>query len=245
MQQNYLYRPYKDGHVVESGRPIFYIIQNLITLKYYAGYKSNKKPFMLNGGYITSSKIVKDIIRNEGISAFRIMKIRYFATGKEAQCYEERFLKKVDARDNDRFYNLCNGGKFTNLGRKHSRETLNKLALVLKHSNTNGRNWWNNGESEMIQFNSPGPEWISGRLKTNIDSSLYPNWGMSGKTHSEETKNKMIASSKSGIPRDEKTKEKIRLAMIGIRWWTNGNKITQSKECPGPEWILGRTLKKH
>jgi hypothetical protein len=129
MQQNYIYRPYKDYHQVDPLRPIFYIIRHIPSGKYYAGYKTNKKQFMTEGGYCTSSKIVKEIIKNEGLNAFEIIKIRYFQNGKDAHGYEVRFLKKVSAEQNTLFLNENNGGlNWSRVGKKHSIESRMKMS---------------------------------------------------------------------------------------------------------------------
>lgn len=48
--------------------------------------------------------------------------------------------------------------------------------------------------------------------------------------------------SKTGQKLSESTKKLIGERRIGCIWWTNGiiNKIV--KDCPGPEWVRGRTL---
>ena len=89
--------------------PYFYIIQDTRNGKYYAGAKWAKDAdpdnLMKENGYITSSITIKNIILISGVSAFKIRKIRKFETAEEAYDYESKFLIKVDARDNNRFYN--------------------------------------------------------------------------------------------------------------------------------------------
>jgi len=70
----------------------------------------NIKPFMVEGGYCTSSKTIKYIIQTEGLSVFQIVKIKYFNNGKEARDYEVKFLHRIDAMHNNTFYNRHNGG---------------------------------------------------------------------------------------------------------------------------------------
>lgn len=90
-------------------KPYFYVIQNTITGLYYAGskYSKNANPsdFMTYGGYTTSSKIIKSIIEKSGLESFVIRKIKVFALAKEAYEYETRFLRKVNAKQNPKFYN--------------------------------------------------------------------------------------------------------------------------------------------
>jgi hypothetical protein len=94
-------------------RPYFYIIQHKATGIYYAGSKyakddSNPDMLMQPGGYFTSSNIVKLIMETEGVDIFVIRKIKVFETGEEARTYETRFLKRINARSNSRFYNRHN-----------------------------------------------------------------------------------------------------------------------------------------
>jgi len=89
--------------------PYFYIIQDIHNGIYYAGAKwgvgANPATFMTEGGYTTSSNKIKKLIRENGLSLFKIVKIRTFHTAIESQNYETRFLKKIDARNNIKFYN--------------------------------------------------------------------------------------------------------------------------------------------
>lgn len=89
--------------------PYFYIIQDTRNSMYYAGSKwaqgCHPSDFMIEGGYITSSETVKELIRHHGLESFVVRKIRIFETGDEARDYETRFLRKIKARGNPKFYN--------------------------------------------------------------------------------------------------------------------------------------------
>jgi len=89
--------------------PYFYIIQELSTGIYYAGSKygkdANPKNFMIEGGYFSSSVKINEIINREGLNAFSIRRLKIFNTKEEAYNYETRFLQKVNARNNPKFYN--------------------------------------------------------------------------------------------------------------------------------------------
>lgn len=135
-------------------RPYFYIIQHKKTKMYYAGSSCNKESdpskFLSKSGYKTSSKIIKKIIKEEGIEAFQIRTIKLFQSAAEAYRYEKRFLEKVDARNNDRFYNLHNN---------ESDLCLNTISNKLK--------WYTNGKCDGMFPENKQPEgWISGRLVT-------------------------------------------------------------------------------
>lgn len=170
MQQVTIYHPYKDNHFVDPSRSIFYIIQHIASGKYYAGYKKNKKHFMVENGYCSSSKVVRRIISNEGLNAFRIMKIRYFDNALEAHNYEITFLKRINAMDNDRFYNLSNGSReFRNVG--GYKLCLTKRAILARQN---------------IAMAKIGTK-LSKKTKTQISASL------TGKKQSSETILKRIS----------------------------------------------------
>lgn len=106
--------------------PYFYIIQHISSGKYYAGSKFSKNTnpdnFMQFRGYITSSNKIKNIIKSEGLDSFVIRKIKPFKLGADAYNYESKFLKKVDAKNNIKFFNghnntlLCTGTpEYTNM----------------------------------------------------------------------------------------------------------------------------------
>lgn len=117
--------------------PYFYIIQHKETEMYYAGCKTAKPDpasFMCEYGYCTSSKIIHAMIQNDSCESFRIVELRFFVSEDDAHSYEQRFLSKVDARNNDRFYNLTNGyGGHVMMGNKpKSSEHKTNISLALR-----------------------------------------------------------------------------------------------------------------
>ncbi len=101
--------------------PYFYIIKHGPTGKYYAGCKINSEAdssnLMTENGYKTTSKIVKNLIKKDGLESFQILRIKHFDLPEQALDYETRFLLKVNAAENPMFFNLHNGGKnFVNKG---------------------------------------------------------------------------------------------------------------------------------
>lgn len=101
-------------------KPYFYIIQEKSTGIYYAGIKYSKPDssnFMTESGYKTTSKIIKKLIKENGLESFKTLKIKHFNTKDEVIDYEGRFLKKIKASTNPRFYNMTEGGpEFYNKG---------------------------------------------------------------------------------------------------------------------------------
>jgi RNase P/RNase MRP subunit p29 len=129
--------------------PYFYIIQEVSTDMYYAGSKygknANPSNFMIEGGYQTTSEIIKELIRQHGFSNFIIRKIRTFETGEAAHDYETRFLQKVDARNHLKFYN----GHYYDW---NLYDNKNKVSVIDKDGNT-------------FQTNINDPRYISRELK--------------------------------------------------------------------------------
>lgn len=122
-------------------RPYFYIIQHIKSGKYYAGSKWGKSShhekqrnadpdfFMVEGGYQTSSNIVKTLIKEEGLSAFNVKVIRIFKTAEEARSYESRFLQRVKAKTNDRFLNKHENSLIAWGTEEHRQASLNKYGV--------------------------------------------------------------------------------------------------------------------
>ena len=120
-----------------SGIPFFYIIQHIPTGKYYAGSKWGKQNrisdktdssiFMTESGYQTSSKIIQELIHKEGLAAFKVRKIRHFNSSEEAHNYEVKFLKRIKAKNNPRWYNQSYGGLYVKF---HSEETKLKMSIA-------------------------------------------------------------------------------------------------------------------
>jgi hypothetical protein len=98
--------------------PYVYEIEHIESGKKYIGsrYAKGCKPeeLLIFGGddhpkgYLTSSKIVNQIIENEGNSAFKVNFIIPCASKKEAIEKETQLLIEVDAKHNPEYFNLHN-----------------------------------------------------------------------------------------------------------------------------------------
>lgn len=102
-------------------KPYFYIIQHKKTGKYYVGSKTaknaNSNTFMIE--YTTSSKEVNHIIESNQEIMFSIVRLREFDTPEAAYDYETRFLRKVKAKTNAKFFNNHNNYLSGNLSEWH------------------------------------------------------------------------------------------------------------------------------
>lgn len=225
-------------------KPYFYIIKHIPSNRYYAGCKINKDAnssnLMTNKGYKTNSKVIKEIIKNEGLEAFEILKIKHFESPDMALFHETKFLQKVNAAENSKFLNLHNGGKnFVNKGGYSlSESTKNKMKkpkakeTIIKQ-NLEKRNRSKNVYDKMIETRRKnGIPWVSDEQKEKIKEFNQRYWNDQTKEEqrlrmiefykknpiSEKTKNKLSAlnSGKNnkmyGKKHNEETREKMRLA---------------------------------
>jgi hypothetical protein len=113
-------------------KPYFYIIRHKKNKKYYFGCKfsnPDSSNLLLHGGYQTSSKIIKNIIKNEGLEIFEIIKIKHFDTADDVINYEHKFLLKINAAENNNCYNRTNGSEYfrNKGGYSLSTRTKNKM----------------------------------------------------------------------------------------------------------------------
>jgi hypothetical protein len=91
--------------------PYFYVLREVATNKLYAGVKFARgcDPKDLLVMYLTSSKIVKNLLQNNK-NSFVIDRIKVFETAEEAINYEKRFLTKVKAHLSGKWYNQSVSG---------------------------------------------------------------------------------------------------------------------------------------
>lgn len=93
---------------------------------------------MVEGGYTTSSKVIKEIVRKHGLNCFIVCKIKTFDNFDDAYNYETHFLQKIDAKNNLNFYNGHNNDG--NFNHEKLRFAMMKLYGVENYSQTNEYN---------------------------------------------------------------------------------------------------------
>jgi hypothetical protein len=99
--------------------PFTYLIYCKPTGQYYYGSRYGKHchPSQLWTTYYTSSKVIKQLIRQHGEDAFDVKITRTFDCKEDARLWEYRFLCKVKASSNSKWLNQHNGdGNFLNKG---------------------------------------------------------------------------------------------------------------------------------
>lgn len=225
--------------------PYFYIIRHIPSQKYYAGCKinslANSSNLMTKTGYQTTSKIIKDVIKHDGLASFEILKIKHFNSSNEALSYEARFLQKVNAAENPKFFNLHNGGKnFVNNGgyklSKSAKEKMRKPKSkeTIEKQNTEKRSRSKDVYKKSVESRKKNNlTWNSKETCEKIRKANAARWSdeENRKKHSEimqeyyknnpvseETKNKKRELSKGdrngmhGKTHNESTREKMRLA---------------------------------
>lgn len=241
-------------------QPYFYIIQDVRNKMYYAGAKwsvdADENTFMTKEGYTTSSSIVNKIIENFGLDVFIIRKLRVFKTPEETYTYETKFLRKVKAGSNSKFYNAhdnnftfipgskeCKLFMLNKYGTEYpsqSKEIKEKISKTLKSDE------WKNSEvgiksvikrSETVS----SEEWkstkgkeksmkISAKRKLRIGKNS-PNFG---KKWPDEKRKSNSGSNHGnfGLKRTQEQKEKItgkNNGNFGINWIFINNGITNRK----------------
>lgn len=91
-------------------QPYFYIIQHKLTKIMYAGSRYAKgchpDEFMQPNGYTTSSSIINQIIEQEGLDSFEVLRIDTNLDGISTYQYESEFLKVNRCSLSDNWYNL-------------------------------------------------------------------------------------------------------------------------------------------
>jgi hypothetical protein len=119
-------------HSMNIYSPYTYYIFHPLTNQHYYGvrYAKNCHPDDLWKTYFTSSKKVKQLIKQYGKDGFTVQVRRVFNNLEEALSWEERVLRRLKVLDRDNWLNESIGGKhFRNIKRseiarkKHSEKT--------------------------------------------------------------------------------------------------------------------------
>lgn len=127
-------------HTAVDRTPFTYLLTHKTTKKRYYGsrYGKNCHPSQLGNKYLTSSPIIKEIIKMEGKEAF-IWEVRLICNSEDqARRLEAKFLSRINAKDNPDWYNRSNGSpKFKGgfKGKKHTAKYKLKISTMQSGEN--------------------------------------------------------------------------------------------------------------
>lgn len=204
--------------------PYFYIIQHIPTGKLYAGSKwsSNSYPdnFMQPGGYHTSSKRVKSLIKIDGLESFKIIQLMpEDCCGIDVYTYESRFLQNYNVAQRPNWLN-CHNNEYVVPGQAR------------------GMSWWNNGEIErkVLKTDKPDSGWVRGRLPVQSGRKAYTD-GISMFYLFEEPKDPNIKRGRlsSVAKRTGSTQKNRKSYNDGVNEFFIGELDT-----PEPHWVPGK-----
>jgi len=141
-----------------------YMITDILTNKFYVGVRSSKCKPEDDINYMSSSKIVKELIKNNGKENFIKMIMDEFPTRELANEAEEDFLTRNNAGYNTLFYNQTNGNnKFCTFGISPTEEHINHLAEL-------SRQRWANGEMQS-SIDATKKRWAEGKMKNVLTAT--------------------------------------------------------------------------
>lgn len=111
----------------------YYLYHTPTGLRYY-GVKFAKKcsPDDLWVTYFSTSKLVKQLIKDYGADSFVVTVRRTFATAEEALRWEHKVLRRLNAAESEHWLNRHNGGNKFRGPLTHSPETIAKFSAKLR-----------------------------------------------------------------------------------------------------------------
>jgi len=146
--------------------PYTYIITHIPSGRRYYGsrYSRNCQPSDLWNKYFTSSRTVKELIKQDGINSFTFEIRKTFSTITECRAWESRFLHKIDARSNHNWLNAHNGGSDfynTSLASEQTKQLMSKVRKGKAKSDSMKQNsmWYYE-----LKFADDTVEYIKGKL---------------------------------------------------------------------------------
>lgn len=244
-------------------QPYFYVIQEVSSGMYYAGAKWGKDAdpnnFMVEGGYQTSSKTIKERISKNGLNSFIVCKIKIFETSNDAYEYETRFLQKIKAGKNPKFYNShSNDHLFSFHDEKYKAKMIEVYGVeypakskIIKEkiskANKGVKKPWLSEYNKSRIHPSLGKKMDKkfGQEISERNKRIWSNYNI------EEKQNRKKAISNSIIDWNKNRSHEEKMAAIekaaksnrGKYWWNNGIIEVKSELSPGEDFIRGRLKK--
>lgn len=200
---------------------------NLINNKFYIGMHSTNN---LNDGYLGSGKRLRRSVNKYGKENFRLEVLEFFES-RELLVEREKQLVNEELLKDSNCMNLKPGGTggWSNEAKKRGRILGNKKHnLLLKINNDYRKSYCDKMRIKMKHNYDNG----------KCDNFIEYRYNWVGKTHREDTKQKMSEAKKG-----KGTKENN--SQFGTMWITNGteNKKIKKEEIIPTGWRKGRILK--
>jgi hypothetical protein len=214
---------------------MFYTIYkttNKIDGKIYIGKHQTKD---LNDGYMGSGKYLKSAIEKYGLENFE-KDILFIYDNEEEMNAKEAELVSEEFVNEDTNYNLCPGGK-GGWGYNNTKEGQKLREFSYER--------WSNAGTQQYKLRYETDEQFRNLQKTHLEEiskigietyrRKYPKSAFYGKTHSEETKQKMRKPKNQGSKNPQ----------FGTMWITNGKenkKIKKEVDIIPEGWYKGRVI---
>jgi len=226
-------------------KPYFYKITHLTTGMIYVGVSFSKHcdstKFLSETGYKTSSKLVHILIEKDGLSGFRVDKIKHYDNVDKLLELENRYLSF--------HYRVLGRSEFEKL---FLNRNFSKCFIKTYEANMQ--------QSEMMRDNNPMfsehakqtirkhkiEYWKDqhNRKKASDRTKQFFNDEMNKTSHKEIVKKQWTEERKTKYSEEnpskrQEVKDKVREKRLGMKWWNNGSIRTMSKTQPGTEWVVG------
>lgn len=206
-------------------KPYYYVIKHKPSGKLYAGSQYGKNSDLSNllKTYFTSSKVVKQLIKKDGIDSFVI---EHVDCRPDAREHEQNYLMEMYKKyGREKFLDLY-------LNRNLSPGIILTQEIIAKANgpekkkkcSESAKNLLKRGEHNFQH--SVNPSTLEHNRKKSSERMKGNNYG-SFRQITEELREKLAEKSKGNTN------------VRGTRWWTNGNIMKRSKECPGEGFRLG------
>ncbi|QIG70592.1 Seg-like homing endonuclease protein [Rhizobium phage RHph_I1_18] len=218
-------------------KPFFFLYQttNNVNGKIYVG---KHKTSNLNDGYIGSGKLLKLAIAKYGIENFSFQILKMFDSENDLNVAEAEIVTE-EFCTNPNTYNLCRGGGggFSYIHREGLKPSHKGVSDPNNIEKYRGVGW-----RKQQEIYAADPEYrksvIAKRVSTFKENRKITGGTFKGKSHSEQTKAKMSASSKG-------TQLAEQNSQFGTMWITNGteNRKINKVDVVPEGWYKGRRIK--
>ncbi len=179
--------------------PFTYYLEHKLTKRKYYGRRTRKgcKPEDLWVTYFSSSRLINQIIKEEGADIFAVKVARIFQSADDCILHEQKFLKKVNAAKNPAWFNQHNGGnKFSTTGIPISKEARQKKSKYMSN-----KRWVSNDIVEFLISKDQLGDYLNhnfrfGRLPQTDTTKMKISKSSRGRIVSAETRQKQSMSLK-------------------------------------------------